>query len=170
LWFLGNRPYDFRFLPLYVFCGERLLVSYLRESNIDSANLAWVILALLVKALRQRWPEVKITLRADSSFCRWKMLRWCEPVGINYIVGLAKNERLQALSAKFQRRAERSTAGAGARCDCCLWGCWLNIPALTAPFDQIAHPIDAAPLSRFPAAGGTNKRSYHEVLSPDFVK
>ena len=70
--------YDFCFLPLYVFCGERLLVSYLRESNIDSAKHAWAILAILVKALRKRWPKVKIILRADSGFCRWRMLRWCE--------------------------------------------------------------------------------------------
>lgn len=88
--------YDFCFLPLYVFCGEQLLVSYLRESNIDSAKHAWAILALLVKALRKRWPELKIILRADSGFCRWKMLRWCERAGVHYIVGLAKNERLYA--------------------------------------------------------------------------
>jgi hypothetical protein len=36
--------YDFCFLPLYVFCGEQLLVSYLRESNIDSAKHAWAVL------------------------------------------------------------------------------------------------------------------------------
>ena len=89
------------------------MVSYLRESNIDSAKHAWVILALLVKALRKRWPKVKITLRTDSSFCRWKMLRWCEGAGVNYIVGLAKNERLQALSAKLQRRAERKHRSRG---------------------------------------------------------
>jgi Transposase DDE domain group 1 len=105
--------YDFCFLPLYVFCGERLLVSYLRESNIDSAKHAWAILALLVKALRQRWPEVKITVRADSGFCRWKMLRWCERAGVNYIVGLAKNERLHGLSAKWQKRAERKYQRSG---------------------------------------------------------
>jgi hypothetical protein len=98
---------DFCFLPLYVFCGERLLVSYLRQSNIDSAKHAWAILALLVKALRKRWPKVKIVLRADSGFCRWKMLRWCERVGVDYIVGLAKNQRLETLSAKLQKRAER---------------------------------------------------------------
>jgi len=99
--------YDFCFLPLYVFCGEQLLVSYLRESNIDSAKHAWAILALLVKALRKRWPKVKIILRADSGFCRWKMLRWCERAGIHYLVGLAKNERLNTLSAKLHRRAQR---------------------------------------------------------------
>jgi hypothetical protein len=107
--------YDFCFLPLYVFCGERLLVSYLRESNIDSAKHAWAILALLVKALRKRWPKVKITLRADSGFCRWKMLRWCEGAGVHYIVGLAKNERLNALSAKLQRRAQRKHQKTGSK-------------------------------------------------------
>ena len=61
------------FLPLYVFCGQQLLVSYLRPSNIDGAKHAWAILALLVKALRQQWPTVKITFRGDSGFCRHKM-------------------------------------------------------------------------------------------------
>jgi hypothetical protein len=97
--------YDYCFLPLYVFCGEQLLVSYLRPSNIDSAKHAWAILALLVKALRRQWPEVKITLRADSGFCRWKMLRWCERHQVSYVVGLAKNARLQALSATLQQEA-----------------------------------------------------------------
>ena len=105
--------YDFCFLPLYVFYGEELLVSYLRESSINSAKHAWAILALLVKALRKRWPKVKITLCADSGFCRWKMLRWCERAGVNYIVGLAKNERLNALSAKLQRCAERKHRRSG---------------------------------------------------------
>ena len=62
------------FLPLYVFCGERLLVSYLRPSRIDGAKHAWAILGLLVKKLRQAWPEVGIVLRGDSGFCRHKML------------------------------------------------------------------------------------------------
>ena len=82
------------FLPLYVFCGDHLLVSYLRPSNIDGAKHAWAILALLVKRLRQAWPEVRIILRADSGFCRHKMLSWCERKEVGYIVGLAKNARL----------------------------------------------------------------------------
>lgn len=66
---------DFCFLPLYVFCGEQLLVSYLRPSNIDAVKRFWSILSLLVKPLRQEWPKVKIIFRADSGFCRWKMFR-----------------------------------------------------------------------------------------------
>jgi len=85
------------FLPLYVFCGDQLLVSYLRPSNLDGAKHAWAILALLVKRLRQAWPQVRIVVRADSGFCRRRMLRWCERHGIGYIVGLARNSRLQRL-------------------------------------------------------------------------
>jgi len=85
------------FLPLYVFCGDQLLVNYLLPSQIDGAKHAWAILALLVKRLRQAWPEVRIILRADSAFCRHRMLRWCERHGVGYIVGLARNQRLQRL-------------------------------------------------------------------------
>jgi hypothetical protein len=46
-------------------------------------------------------------MRADSGFCRWRMLRWCEGHQVNYIVGIAKNARLHTLSAKLQHRAER---------------------------------------------------------------
>ena len=84
------------FLPLYVFCGDRLLVSYLRESKIDGAKHAWAILALLVKRLRKTWPKVRITFRGDSGFCRWRMLTWCERHGVDYIVGIARNKRLNA--------------------------------------------------------------------------
>jgi hypothetical protein len=64
------------------------------------------VLALLVKALRKQWPGVRILLRADSGFCRWKMLRWCERHQVDYVVGLAKNARLDALSAPLQAQAE----------------------------------------------------------------
>jgi DDE family transposase len=57
------------FLPLYVFCGHHCLVSYLRPSNMDGAKHSWAILALLVKRLRQAWPDVDITFRGDGGFC-----------------------------------------------------------------------------------------------------
>ena len=86
------------FLPLYVFCGSQLLVAYLRASNIDPARHTWAILSLLVKRLRQAWPGVRIVFRGDSGFCRWRMLRWCERYKVGYIVGLAKNSRVNALA------------------------------------------------------------------------
>lgn len=95
------------FLPLYVFAGHHLLCAYLRPANIDPAKHAWAILALLVKRLRQVWPEVKIIFRGDSGFCRWKMLRWCEKHGVFYIVGLAKNSRLKEMAQPLVEQAER---------------------------------------------------------------
>ena len=93
------------FLPLYVFCRDQLLVSYLRASKIDGAKHAWAILALLVRRLRQQWPKVRIVFRGDSGFCRHRMLSWCERHDVGYIVGIAKNARLEALSAALQREA-----------------------------------------------------------------
>lgn len=94
------------FLPLYVFCGEQLLVSYLRPANIDAARHAWAVLKLLVKRLRPAWPKVKIIFRGDSGFCRWRMLRWCEAHQVGYIVGLAKNARVLALAQPFLEQAQ----------------------------------------------------------------
>lgn len=95
------------FLPLYVFCGERLLAAYLRPSKIDGARHAWAILALLVKRLRRTWPKVKIIFRGDSGFCRHQMLGWCERNDVGYIVGVAKNKRLRALSMSLMEEAEQ---------------------------------------------------------------
>jgi len=88
------------FLPLYVFCGSQLLVAYLRPADQDGATHAWAILSLLVKRFRQIWPGVKIILRGDSGFCRWRMMRWCDRHAVDYILGLAKNDRLKRLARR----------------------------------------------------------------------
>lgn len=95
------------FLPLYVFCGSRLLVSYLRPSNIDAAKHSWAILALLVKRLRQQWPEVRIIFRADSGFCRHRMLEWCDRHGVGFIVGIGKNPRLMRMCSRTRAKAAK---------------------------------------------------------------
>jgi hypothetical protein len=93
------------FLPLYVFCGDQLLVAYLRPSNIDAARHSRAILKLLVRRLRRAWPGVRIILRGDSGFCRWRLMRWCDHNGIGYILGLARNSRLQDLAAPLMHEA-----------------------------------------------------------------
>jgi len=95
------------FLPLYVFCNDQLLVSYLRPSKIDGAKHAWAILSLLVKRLRQKWPKVKVIFRGDSGFCRFRMLRWCERHDVGYIVGIAQNKRLKARIHRRMNQAEQ---------------------------------------------------------------
>jgi hypothetical protein len=97
---------DYCFLPLQVFCGEQLLVSYLRPANIDAARHAWAVLKFLVARLRQAWPQVKLIFRGDSGFCRWRLLRWCEAHQVGYIVGLAKNSRVLGLAQSLIEQAQ----------------------------------------------------------------
>jgi hypothetical protein len=93
------------FLPLYVFCGDQLLVAYLRTADGDASRHTRAILKLLVQRLRAAWPQVRITLRGDSGFCRWRLMRWCDHHGVGYILGLARNPRLEALAAPLLHAA-----------------------------------------------------------------
>jgi len=95
------------FLPLYVFCGEQLLVAYLRPSKIDAAKHSRAILKLLVRRLREVWPGVRIVFRADSGFCRWRLLRWCDRHNVGYIIGLARNTVLRRLAKPWMQQAEQ---------------------------------------------------------------
>jgi hypothetical protein len=109
-----SRYYDnYCFLPLYVFCGEQLLVAYLRSAKHDAALHAAAILKLLTKRLRQAWPNVRIVFRADSGFCRDRLLSWCERNAVDYVVGLAKNSKLLDLAATWRQCAEYAFGATG---------------------------------------------------------
>jgi len=95
------------FLPLYVFCGDQLLAAYLRPSKIDGAKHSRALLKLLVDQFRRLWPSVKIVVRADSGFCRWRMLRWCDRHDVDYIIGLAKNKVLERRLEPWMERASQ---------------------------------------------------------------
>lgn len=101
------------FLPLYVFCGDQLLVPYLRTADRDAARHAGAILKLLVRRLRQAWPEVRIIVRGDSGFCRWQLMQWCDSNGVGYVFGLARNSRLLELASPWLYQAEACHALTG---------------------------------------------------------
>ena len=82
------------YLPLYVFCGRHLLVAKLRRSNIDASAGAVAEVERIVTQIRARWPRVKILLRADSGFAREELMAWCEANAVDYVFGLARNQRL----------------------------------------------------------------------------
>jgi hypothetical protein len=79
---------------LYVFCGKQLLAAKLRRSNIDASAGAEDEVARIVGQIRARWRRVEILLRADSGFARDEIMAWCEANGVDYVFGLARNERL----------------------------------------------------------------------------
>jgi hypothetical protein len=102
------------YLPLYVFCGRDLLAAKLRPSNIDGSAGAQEEMARIVAQIRARWPRVKIVLRADSGFARDGLMAWCEANAVDYVFGLARNERLEARIADALSEAELlSQANAG---------------------------------------------------------
>jgi hypothetical protein len=84
------------YLPLYVFCGRHLLAAKLRPANIDASAGSIEEVARIVAQIRQRWPKVRILLRADSGFAREALMAWCENNDIDFLFGLAKNGRLNA--------------------------------------------------------------------------
>jgi hypothetical protein len=98
---------NYCYLPLYIFCGEFLLCARLRPSNIDASEGTVEELERIVEQIRNTWPKVKIIVRGDSGFCRETIMKWCEGNGIDYVFGLAKNERLKAIIGKELQQAQR---------------------------------------------------------------
>jgi hypothetical protein len=83
------------YLPLYIFCGRHLLAAKLRRSNIDASKGAVEEVDRIVSQIRKTWPKVRISLRADSGFAREDLMAWCEENRVDYVFGLARNERLE---------------------------------------------------------------------------
>ena len=98
------------YLPLYVFCGEQILCARLREANHDAAFGCLEEIARIVAQIRRAWPKVRIILRGDSGFCRNQLMGWCESQGVDYVFGLARNQRLRKIiGAEMHQATEQWT-------------------------------------------------------------
>ena len=121
----GHQPerffhgyYDnYCYLPLYIFAGDQLLCARLRAANQDAASGSIEEVEPILAQLRARWPEVKIVLRADSGFCREALMAWCENNGVDYLFGLARNQRLAKIIGRemHQARIQHKHTGKAAR-------------------------------------------------------
>jgi hypothetical protein len=97
------------YMPLYIFSGRHLLAARLRPSNIDAAAGSLEEIQRIVALIRARWPNIRILLRADSGFTREALMAWCEANKVDYIFGLARNDRLVAeIEAELAAAAELS--------------------------------------------------------------
>lgn len=103
------------YLPLYIFCDNHLLGARLRQSNIDGSAGSLEEVKRIVGQIRQRWPGVRIILRADSGFCRDAIMTWCEGHGIDFVFGLARNTRLEGILAPQLREAAAQFKQTGQR-------------------------------------------------------
>lgn len=91
--YYGNYCY----LPLYIFVGDFLLCAKLRKSDIDASAGALEEVQRIVGRIRARWPRTRIVLRADSGFARDALMTWCEENAVDFVFGLARNDRLVAM-------------------------------------------------------------------------
>ena len=102
------------YLPLYIFCGEHLLGVRLRTSDQDAAAGCVEEIARIVTQIRAAWPQVRIVVRGDSGFCRDELMSWCEAKQVDYVVGVARNQRLRRIVEKPMRKAKHRQRHTGA--------------------------------------------------------
>lgn len=101
---------EYCYLPLYIFCGDHPLLALLRPADLDACTGLLKQLARIVGHLRRHWPNVQIVVRGDSGFCREYLMRWCEGNGVDFLFGMAKNQRLlKILGKELQQAKEQFT-------------------------------------------------------------
>jgi len=105
--FYHGYYHHYCYLPLYLFCGDHVLCARLRPSSIGPAVGAKKEVARVVQQIRRRWPDVRIILRGDSGFCVDEVMAWCEENRVDYVLGLARNKRLEALVAEALAEAQQ---------------------------------------------------------------
>ena len=96
------------YLPLLVFEGGQLVTAVLLPGNAWGGSYAVRILRRLVQQIRSRFPGLEITIRADAGFATPEVYEYCEQAGIGYLIGIARNERLEEQNEKLMQ-----------------WACWL---------------------------------------------
>jgi hypothetical protein len=104
---------EYCYLPLYIFCGQFLLCARLRPSNIDASAGALEEVQRIVGRIRSTWPQAWIIVRADSGFCREHIMSWCEANQVDYVFGLAKNQRLERAIGAALQQAKREFGQTG---------------------------------------------------------
>ena len=106
------------YLPLYVFCGEHVLCARLRPSNSDASTGSLAEIERIVDQIREAWPAVKIILRRESEFCRNELMSWCENKRVDYVVGLARNQRLRGIIGRQMWEATEQWNQTASRREC----------------------------------------------------
>jgi hypothetical protein len=98
--------------PLLVFDGttDQLITAVLRPGTVHARHGVVGILTRIVGAIRDRWPDVTLELRADSGFAIPTLYAWCEDEHIGYTIGLATNPRLDRAVAALKADAEAQSA------------------------------------------------------------
>jgi hypothetical protein len=110
--FYGQHMYH----PLLLFDGDtdQLITAVLRRGNAHASAGVVAVLKRVVRAMRARWPEVRLRLRADAGCAVPAVYAFCEREGLDYTIGLPTNARLERLAAPLAEAAQQEQAASGA--------------------------------------------------------
>ncbi len=101
--------------PLLVFDGDtdQLISARLRSGNAHASWDAVAELERITTAMRARWPDVALEIRADGGFAVPELYAFCEAAGITYTIGLIPNARLewQAIPLQVAAQYRRDVTG-----------------------------------------------------------
>lgn len=104
------------YLPLYCFCGPVVLWAQLRTSEREASEGTVEALEKIVAAIRRRFPRARIVVRGDSGFCREAIMAWCEQNEVSFLLGMARNKRLESLLEAATVRAKMRWCLTGVSC------------------------------------------------------
>ena len=101
--------------PLLVFDGDtqQVITALLRPGNAHASRGVISVLRVLVRALRDRWPDVPIEIRADSGCAIPAIYTCCEREHLTYTIGLIPNPRLEQVAAPLLAQAQAQRASTG---------------------------------------------------------
>jgi hypothetical protein len=125
----GQQPLSFfhghydcsMYFPLLVFDGDGRLVSVrLRPGNAGNHRYATPLMQRLVRAIKARFPEANVVVRADSGFSSPRLLTMLEALhrelgAVDYLIGMEKNPRLIALVTEEMAQAAARARHEGGR-------------------------------------------------------
>ncbi len=115
-----NGHYDsWCYLPVAAFVTfngepEQYLLAYvLRPGNAPAKLGAIGILRRLLERLRAAFPRARILVRLDGGFAASEIFNFLEDAGCDYVVAMAKNQRLQRRAARLMGKARRRSRCTG---------------------------------------------------------
>ena len=105
--FTGFHAYygHYCFLPLLIHDGETgdLIVPLLRPGRVGTKLGADGLLLYLAERIRKKWPDVQVLVRGDAGFCGEEFYAQLEAADVDYVLGLARNSRLQKLAEPLMK-------------------------------------------------------------------
>lgn len=144
------------YMPLFLFEGlsGKLITAILRPGKRPTGRENAAIIARVVRALRQAWPDTHIILRGDGHFSNPELMALCEQdPAMDFIFGLAGNKVLLPLA---QPLLERAKSHYQSRCESARH-LGLPAPGATRLYDDLSYQA------------GTWPKAYRVVLKAEVM-